>query len=111
MDIKEYCNALERLVPDAEARSKVLGLTLGIIGKATNAAYAVVEQDCSACIASCLGIFKSKSEAMAYVQNCMEERCDQLAGQLICADFTKMEIRNANGKLMQSWSVSEQEVQ
>ena len=58
----------------------------------------------------CLGIFRSWEEAKTYVQNDMEDRCDQLAGADIQADFSKMEIVNESCDLICAWSIETCEV-
>ena len=54
---------------------------------------------------SCLGCFKTKEEAENYVKNDMEERCDQLAGCNIEADFSRMEILDACDQPICMWSI------
>lgn len=113
MNIKEYTDALTELIPNSDIRDRVLGLTVGIIADLTLNVYAVTAVDCGdSCSghSSCLGVFKSKAEAEAYVRNDMEDRCDQLAGCDIQVDFDRMEILDSCDQPICLWSIDEQEV-
>lgn len=113
MNIKEYHDAIEKLIPNSDIRDRVLGLTVGIMAELKQSVYAVVAVDCGdSCSGhgSCVGVFKSKAEAEAYVRNDMEDRCDQLAGCDIKADFDRMEILNSCDEPICLWSIDEVEV-
>lgn len=75
--------------------------------------YVVTAVDCGdSCDGhpSCLGVFSTEDDAKNYVRNDMEDRCDQLAGCDIKADFDRMEILDTCDQPICQWSVDEAEV-
>ena len=53
---------------------------------------------------------RTEEEAKNYVKNDMEDRCDQLAGCNIEADFSRMEILDACDQPICMWSIDSYEI-
>ena len=58
---------------------------------------------------SCLGAFKNKDDAIAFVRNDMEDRCDALALAVTEVDFDEMYV--VAGEHVTKWSIDSVEVQ
>lgn len=76
--------------------------------------YVVTAVDCGdSCDGhpSCLGVFNTEDDAKNYVKNDIEDRCDQLAGCDIRADFDRMEILDFCDQPICQWSIDTVDVE